>query len=353
MQNLTKDQIRGYINIRHCLGVKPLDIHAELVSTLGPHAPCQATVYNRIQRFNSGDESTKDKPRSGAPITETTGDNIERVRCLIQEDPHISLRDIEANTSISKTSVERILHDHLNLRKLHACWVPHKLTPEQKQTRLLMSQYNLAQFEEGKWRLCDVVTGDESWVYHRHIGTNSSTASWTAEGQLPPTQVKRHQFEPKSMICVFFKSTGPMHVDVLKKGKTIDNKYYIQNCLKPVVKEIMSQRPISGTDNMKILHDNAKPHVHYNVKKYLKTENLKLIDHPPYSPDLAPCDYWLFNEIKRRLPAQTDEKCLKSEITEILNSIPKEEYLKALKHYIERLKLCIKAEGDYFEHLMK
>ena len=40
------------------------------------------------------------------------------------------------------------------------------------------------------------------------------------------------------------------------------------------------------------------------------------IDHPPYSPDLAPCDFWLFDYIKERLD---DEPCAKTLATFVTN----------------------------------
>jgi len=40
-------------------------------------------------------------------------------------------------------------------------------------------------------------------------------------------------------------------------------------------------------------------------------------------------------------------------ITKVLENIPKKEYLKTFKKYLERLEFCIEAEGDYFEHMIK
>ena len=73
------------------------------------------------------------------------------------------------------------------------------------------------------------------------------------------------------------------------------------NCLKPVIKEINKQRPTSDPKNMKILHDNARPHVTKTVKSYLDQAEITIIRHPPYSPDLAPSDFWLFDLIKKIL----------------------------------------------------
>ncbi len=77
-----------------------------------------------------------------------------------------------------------------------------------------------------------------------------------------------------------------------------------------------------------------------------------MLPHPPYSPDLAPCDFWLNDYIKRHLQDQPDENSLFKAVTEVLNSIPEEEYRKTFKKLLKRYQLCIKNKGDYFEHLM-
>ena len=90
-------------------------------------------------------------------------------------------------------------------------------------------------FDEGKWRLSDVVTVDESWIYHRKIQKKSMNSTWVGPGESPRTVVKRSKFELKSMICVFFKANGHLKIDVLEKNKTIDNVYYVNNCLRPLM----------------------------------------------------------------------------------------------------------------------
>ena len=106
-------------------------------------------------------------------------------------------------------------------------------------------------------------------------------------------------------------------------------------------------------DSPSATHDNARPHVAKNVKAYLESEGMVTIDHPPYSPDLAPCDFWLFDKIKQSLTDHKSAISLKKQITEILGAIPKEEYLKTFQKYLERMQLCINNHGDYFEHLIK
>ena len=57
--------------------------------------------------------------------------------------------------------------------------------------------------EAGRWRLDQIITGDEACFYHRKIGKKISNASWVAEGQEPSTIVRRNRFEPKTMFCIF------------------------------------------------------------------------------------------------------------------------------------------------------
>jgi histone-lysine N-methyltransferase SETMAR len=45
-------------------------------------------------------------------------------------------------------------------------------------------------------------------------------------------------------------------------------------------------------------HDNARPHVTNIIMNFLNACGTKTVPHPPYSLNLATCDFWLFSEIK-------------------------------------------------------
>ena len=74
---------------------------------------------------------------------------------------------------------------------------------------------------------------------------------------------------------------------------------------------------------------------------YLEEEKNKVIAHLPYSPDLAPSGFWLFNRLKHNLDEYPDDKSLGKALSKQLNSIAIEEYQKTFKKWIERMKLCI------------
>ena len=263
------------------MGINPKTIFEELTEALGFDGPSYATVKRWAKRFREGREDVSDDPRSGRPISVLTDENIECVRQVIEDDPHSTYDDIMAETDLSRGTIERIIHDHLKMRKVVSRWVAHQLTDEQKQKRLRICRQNLEKFSNGTWQLCDIITGDETWIYHRQIGRKSSNSTWVGENEPPRTVVRRNRFEPKSMFCLFFKSTGPVLIHKVDKGKTIDHNYYIDNCLIPVINEIRKKEKSSRT-KYKMLHDNGSPHTHRDVVDYLTEEGIEIIPHPPY-----------------------------------------------------------------------
>ena len=123
-------------------------------------------------------------------------ENIDKVRQVIDNDPWFTYDDIIAEASLSHGTINRIINDHLRLKKVTSRWVPHNLTEENRKERVRICKENLAKFNEGKWRWCDVITGDESWFYHRNIGSKQSNAIWVAKGETSRIIENRERFEP-------------------------------------------------------------------------------------------------------------------------------------------------------------
>jgi [histone H3]-lysine36 N-dimethyltransferase SETMAR len=349
---MDKQCIRAYIKTRFLLGFNATQIHEELHAVYGECSPSYRTIAHWVHRFSTGRDSLEDDPRSGRPITAITEQNIASAKELVNTDPHISIDLIAEVLDISHGSVDTILKQHLQLKKVSSRWVPHELTPEQRQKRIDICQENLRKFESGEWRLCDVVTGDETWIYYRNIESKQKSRAWVGQDEAPPTVVKRQQFDKKSMFVVFFMTTGPLLIHQVPTGTTIDALYYRNECLTRLIEKLHKKRPTSTTHAVKLHHDNARPHVKDIVIDYLHDQKIKLIHHPPYSPDIAPCDFWLFGYLKGRLESYSDPTSLAKAVTKELNSIPIDEYRKTFHKWIERMRLCIENQENYFEHLM-
>ena len=93
------------------------------------------------------------------------------------------------------------------------------------------------------------------------------------------------------------------------------------------MKEIWKQRKSSGRKGIKLLHGNARPHTHSDVINYLTQEGIIIMSHRSYSSDLALCDYWINDDIKRNLTDQPDEKTsARAVVSKVMKKIPKEKF---------------------------
>jgi histone-lysine N-methyltransferase SETMAR len=93
--------------------------------------------------------------------------------------------------------------------------------------------------------------------------------------------------------------------------------------------------------------DNAPAHTTLSVKQFLANKNIAVLQHPPYSPDLAPRYFCLFPKIKSVLKVThfVSVENVEAKTAEILNSLTEHD----LRNCFERWQLCVNSEGNYFE----
>ena len=73
---------------------------------------------------------------------------------------------------------------------------------------------------------------------------------------------------------------------------------------------------------------------------------INIVPHPPYSPDLAPCDFSLFPKL-RGCRYETIEN-MKEAVTKLIDTLTQEDFHEAFQNLLERYNKCIAAGGDYF-----
>ncbi|KYN36550.1 hypothetical protein ALC56_09095, partial [Trachymyrmex septentrionalis] len=115
---------------------------------------------------------------------------------------------------------------------------------------------------------------------------------------------------------------------------------------------IRQKRPdLWKNKNWLLHHDNAPAHTSLLVREFLTKNNTLMMPQPPYSPDLAPCDFFLFPKLKRPMKGRryaTIEE-IKTASMEELNKITKNNFLKCFEDWKKRWHKCIISDGDYFE----
>ena len=93
--------------------------------------------------------------------------------------------------------------------------------------------------------------------------------------------------------------------------------------------------------------DNAPVHNSILVTVYLTKMGIKTVPHCPYSPDLAPCDFWLFPKFRGCRDETIEE--MKEAVTKVIDTLTQEDFHGAFQKLLEWYNKCIAAEGDYFE----
>ncbi|UYV73058.1 hypothetical protein LAZ67_10001706 [Cordylochernes scorpioides] len=135
LSKMETNEIRAVMKYICKKGMSPKEIYEDMVDTLKEDAPSYSSVKKLVVAFKLGRISTEDEHRPGRPVESVTQENIDKIHDLVMLYRRMTVRQIEETLGIPKTTVDRIMREHLGLRKLSARWVPKLLTPDQKAVR--------------------------------------------------------------------------------------------------------------------------------------------------------------------------------------------------------------------------
>ena len=165
-------------------------------------------------------------------------------------------------------------------------------------------------------------------------------ACWHSQTQEGQTE----QIQSQTFNDPFFDRTGMIYMHWVPTGQTVDKEYYVE-VLRGFRKRFLGKRPALFKSSQWHFHqDNAPVHNSILVTDYLTKMSIKTIPHPPYSPDLAPCNFCLFPKLSLwdnwGDESGRDEGHWHAHIRGFHG---------ALQKVLDRYNKCIAAGGDYFE----
>ena len=98
-------------------------------------------------------------------------------------------------------------------------------------------------------------------------------------------------------------------------------------------------------------HDNAPSHTALVLRDHFAKNSTHIVPQPPYSPDLALCDFWLFPKLKRPLRRHRFDtiEVIQAESKKALKAIPEIEFNNCFDDWKKRWHKCIISGRDYFE----
>lgn len=348
---MEKNEFR--VLIKHCflMGKNTVQAQQWLEKCYREKCPSKTTICRWYADFKRGRTTTEDAERPGRPIEVATPENIKKILKIVVFDRKVKLQEIADISKISKGTVFKIMHENLGMKKLFSKWVPRLLTLEQKQQRIDDSERCLKLFTRDKKDfLRRYITTDETWIHHYTPESKRASAEWRGEGKSRPKRPKTQQSAGKIMASVFWDTHGILLIDFLPKGQTINSDYYIA-LLDRLDDAIKQKRPHMAKKKPLFHQDNAP--IHKAMKTMVKFNDLQfeLLPHPPYSPDLAPSDFYLFADLKKMLQGKrfgSDDEVIAA--TEAyFEAKDKSFYKKGIESLEKRWNDCIAMEGDYVD----
>jgi len=93
------------------------------------------------------------------------------------------------------------------------------------------------------------------------------------------------------------------------------------------------------------------PHRALVTREFLAHKGIITLPHPPYSPDLAPCDFVLFPKMKLQLKGCCFDRVeeIQRESQNVLGTLQEQDFQHAFQQWQQRWDRCVAAQGDYFE----
>ena len=294
-------------------------------------------------RFADGIGSVEDDARKGRPVTVKTSKLIADVERLVMEDRRITVHDIEESFDIGYGTAQEILTEDLGMRRVCARWVPRLLQPEQKRVRVqtckeLQERYST----EGDQFLRKVITCDETWVHFFEPESKQQSSVCKHPTSPSPEKARLSKSVGKVVVIIFCDIRGIVLCHMVPNKTTVNGEYYshlIKTQLQRVVREKRPDHYRSGY----ILHqDNAPVHMSRRVQDTILSLGIETLPHPPYSPDLAICDFWLFPVMKDMLRGKKHQSReeLGVSITKVLRGMSRDGLEHVFRTWTDRWQKC-------------
>jgi len=347
----TMSDQRGAIKAYALAGKTPTEAYDLIKAAYGDLAFSRRHTFNLHKQFKSGRVSIESQAGKSPKPTLRTEDNVAMIRNMVESDRRVTIQELVSGSGLSTGTIHLILHEDLSLSKVSARWVPRLLSDDHKRQHLEMARtFKRLHFQQGEAFLRSIVTMDESWVLYATPETKQQSMQWVAKGSNPPVKAKVVGSQKKIMLVAFFDVDGMVYQHYVPQGTTINSEYYCE-VLRTFLRHLRDKRPEKIQNGWLLHQDNARPHTSKFTSEFMESKGIKTLYHAPYSPDLAPCDFFLFPKLKkamagRRFDTKTE---LKVAVQGVLTDLSKEGFLHVFEKWAERLEKCTILRGSYVE----
>ena len=319
-------------------GKTPTEALKLLQEVYGDDTMLRTCFFEWHRRFKEGREEVEDDHRSGRPSTSRTDENVERVRQNVRSNCHLTVGMIADELGMNNERVWRIITKDLGMRKICAKMVRTLLNEGQKERRVQVCQDILEQLETEPNLLKRVASGKESWIFDYDPLTKQQSLEWKSALSPGPKKARVFKSKTKVMLIAFFDVHGIVHAEFLPQGQTI-NQHVYKNILRRLMHSVREKRrELWETRSWLLHHDNAPAHNALEIWEFLAKNNIAVLEQPPYSPYLVPCDFFLFPKLKEIIKGTRfqDSEAIKTAVTREFRAITEESFQECVEVWQRR-----------------
>jgi histone-lysine N-methyltransferase SETMAR len=323
--------LRRYILLP--LKVLAADIHWQLMEVYSNDMMSRQQVARWCWTFASCKDSVTDDNRCGWQNCSTIEVSTANVKELIQMDRHVSLWHVASDLGLACSTVHHVVADVLQYCKVCVRWMPCSLTDGDKAARMMACISFLQHYTvEGNNCLCWVIAGDERGIHHfTHI--KWSTTEWKHAGS------PRAPSAGTGLGALFWDLLDVLQMYFLEYARTVNSDKYCAHW-----KAIWRKRPNVLSSAVILLSANAWPHMAQHTGKLPQNFSSEMLDHPPYSPDLAPIGFHLFHFVNEHL------SWLRFTSHEDIKQQGRAFYISEIDKVITCCDRCLDCEADYIKN---
>jgi histone-lysine N-methyltransferase SETMAR len=119
---------------------------------------------------------------------------------------------------------------------------------------------------------------------------------WKTQNSPQPKKACMSWSPIKNMLVCFF-DHKIVHYEFTALGQTLNQQSYLE--VLTLQESVRRKRPSLCSDKWIIHHEIAPLHDTLRVCEFLSKNSITKMDHPPYSPEIEPCDFFLFPKLKK------------------------------------------------------
>jgi transposase len=314
--------------------------------------PFPASSVQRLVAKFEDCGSVTDLPKSGRPSF--SDDVTDAVQDTLQQGPSssalpvFSARAVSRRTGIPFSTVRKAMKSRLHLRP-YRVKVLHELKDSDFDARVRFAEWFMDQMDEDGFEK-RILWSDEAHFYLDGSLCNSNCVIWSNEN--PNISVTKSLHPQRVTVWCGFTSTFILPPFFLDSGETINSERYLHILQHHMVPHLPRRA------NVIFMQDGAAPHVAGNVKNFLEQKfGANVISRhfpnawPPRSPDLNPCDFFLWGHLKNRVFLRQPKSIaeLKSAIELEVYSIEQQTLAHAVDSLFDRLLCVLSTNGQHIE----